>query len=138
MERKNYPLNFLVLLILLILSFNFSCRKEYIHAPVTVDSIPQSQSGKISRQFFNTHLPADENIISLRNKIRRQETKKSFVDRFVKFAGYPIWDKAVIKIAGENRSASNNSSRETINGKIIMIPLALDTQHRAVAILHFM
>lgn len=120
---------------LLILSFNFSCRKEYSHAPVTIDSIPQSQTGKVSQQFFNSHLSSDENIIAVRNNILRQNQQKPFIDQFVKFAGYPIWDRAVIKTIGENSTATSNSSRGITNGKIIFMPLALDTQHRVNAVL---
>jgi hypothetical protein len=123
----------LLLLILLILSFNFSCRKEYIQPPATIDSIPQSKFGEVQQKFFNTHLPSDENIIAIRNNILRQEIRKPFVDRFVKFAGYPVWEKTVTKIAGFK---TNTSAREAAsNSKIIFIPLALDSQQRVNAIM---
>ncbi len=117
------------------MSFNFSCRKEYIHAPVTVDSLSLPQTDAVSKQFFNTHLPGDENVIAIRNNILKQNERKAFIDQFVKFAGYPIWDKAVTKIGIANTSAANKSLKEISNGKVIFIPLALDTQKRINAIL---
>ncbi len=135
MRKFTPPSIFLFLLILFILSFNFSCRKEYIHAPVTVDSLSQSQTNAVSNQFFNTHLPADENLIAIRNNILKQNQRKAFIDQFVKFAGYPIWDKAITKIGGTNTSTANKSLKETNNSKVIFIPLALDTQQRVNAIL---
>ncbi len=131
--RKFTPRFFLYLLILLIISFNFSCRKEYIHAPVTIDSM--LQTGKVVQQFFNSHLPADENVIAVRNNILRQNTQKPFVDKFVKFAGYPIWDKAVVKVAEVKGATASKALKETSNGKVIFIPLALDTLQRVNAIL---
>ncbi|MEO9144145.1 MAG: hypothetical protein ABI237_01185 [Ginsengibacter sp.] len=123
-------------MVLIILSFfiNFSCKKIDILQPGTVDSIPSLQSNKVSQKIFNISLTKDEDIIAIRNRILKQEQQKSFIGKFVNYAGYPVWNKAIIK-NGTETTQSKTVQRGGEKAKVIFIPLALDTQKRVNAIL---
>ena len=131
--KLKISLHFLVVSVLLSALINSSCRKIDIHAPITVDSIQKSQSNEVIQKFFNTRLSNDENIKAIRNNILKQEKNKPFVERFVNYAGYPIWEKGIVKTGTE--AVQNKTGQGKRDEKVIFIPMALDTQHRVNALL---
>lgn len=86
-------------------------------------------------RFFNNSLPSNQVIVAVRNNILDQEKRNPFVEKFVTYAGYPIWDKAVIKISHDHPVASREEAGPPAPNQVIFIPLSLDTQKRVNAVL---
>lgn len=53
-------------------------------------------------------MPTDKMVMAIRNKIYSQNLEKPFVEKFVKYAGFPIWDKAIITSVKNNKLSYEN------------------------------
>ncbi|HRN72744.1 MAG TPA: hypothetical protein PLM81_06430 [Ginsengibacter sp.] len=77
------------------------------------------------QQFFNIDKVIDPTISAIAENIYRQELNKPFVEKFVKYAGYPVWDKAIVR----SPRASNPTATKGTKGSskaVAIIPLALE------------
>ncbi len=111
-------------LIFLAVLMNFSCRKTVIPSVSNEDRISQIvQNENNVTKFFNSPLPVDAIVSGIKNKIQREELQKPFIEKFVKYAGYPVWEKAIIMTAGSRPSSLN---REGITPQVILVPMMPD------------
>jgi len=108
---------------MLLFFINFSCRKIELQAPVPEAPITANTDTTVNN-FFKLFENTDPVVTGIRNNILRQQSQKPFVDKFVNYAGYPVWDKAVIKNALENTSSTRVAERGENTSKVIFIPLA--------------
>jgi len=73
-------------------------------------------------------------ILSIIENVQRQQSKKPFVEKFVKYAGYPLWNKAFViasRSAGTGTLTKKGAEPETL----IMIPFALENDSSVHSIL---
>lgn len=70
-------------------------------------------------------------VMAIRDKILRQQQAKPFVEKFVKYAGFPVWDKAIVasaRLSGKQSSGQKNGNPS----QIIYIPMVIDSGVNAI------
>lgn len=120
---------------MIVLSFVLvQCKKlDLRHTPdlqqTEADSLPP-----VLKKFFDTSKVSSPVITSIARKIYRQEKGKPFIEKFVKYAGYPVWDKS---LSVNVRSSLNVATRGSNNssGTVVMIPFSLRNDSTVNAIL---
>jgi hypothetical protein len=113
----------LITFLALTLLINFSCRKMDLQAPVAITSVTDN-ADTVVQKFFSITGNTDPAITAIRNNILQQQSQKPFVEKFVNYAGYPVWDKAVIKKFAENTTSNSITQRGGDHFKMAFIPLA--------------
>ncbi len=110
MKANSTISRFFLFALLLMLTINFSCRKIDIQPPaITIDSVLPLDA--VSHKFFGIHLPTDPIVIALKNKISSENQQKPFIEKLVKYAGYPVWNKAIVSIFKETKPTKKVSTR---------------------------
>jgi len=111
---------FICFIVFLLGSFFIGCRKT--------DHLPLSKINTVER-FFKISSSSHPTVKALHQSIYSREKVKPFVNEFVKFGGFPIWDKAIIV-----STSSTNNRTETI-GQLVFIPFAKDSQNFVASVL---
>ena len=105
-----------------------------LQAPVAITSVTDN-ADTVVQKFFSIAGNTDPAITAIRNNILQQQSQKPFVEKFVNYAGYPVWDKAVIKNFAENTTSNSITQRGGDHFKMVFIPLAADNDSVIKAIL---
>lgn len=111
------------------------CKKtEWMHAPDYWGRL-QDTSNLIQQKFFNTDKISDPVILAIANNIQRQESQKPFLEKFVKYAGYPVWNKSIVSFYENASIDALTRTGKGKRGQIVFIPLALLNDSTVNAIL---
>lgn len=102
---KTFPLTVISLLSFVILYI--SCRKFDRST-----SLPEIES--VKERFFKIPAVTNPVVVALHHSILREEEQKPFVNEFVTWAGFPRWDKAIIKTSKKEASARTTSGEEIV------------------------
>lgn len=94
-----------------------------------IDYKKEIQSEDVATRFFTIPAGTDPLVISVIGNIKRQNENKKFVNNYVRYAGFPIWNKASI-----STRTSQRSQRTTAN-TVLYIPFAKDSAEFISAIL---
>ena len=79
----------------------------------------------VLEKFFDTSKVSNAMINSIARKIYRQEKEKPFVEKFVKYAGLPVWIKSMIFKAKPVSTIATRSGRKDSSSNIAFIPLSI-------------
>ena len=73
-------------------------------------SSPAEDSRSITERFFTVPVATNEKVKAVAGYFSRENDKKEFVNKAVKNAGYPVWDKAMVVTnpGMQNRSETEN------------------------------
>jgi hypothetical protein len=74
--------------LLLISLIIFSCKKQ--------DNQFRTQESKNSNKFFDSKKIQDTSVLKILNNLKQKNEQIPFVDKLVKVAGLPLWDKAIL------------------------------------------
>jgi hypothetical protein len=98
-----------------------SCRK--------IDTQINKNAEYADTRFFNSHRTSDKIEAALVNFIRKEDSKKYFVEKTIKQIGYPRWDKTLAKPkSSHGRGASDSIST-------YYIPFVRDSQNYVNALM---
>ena len=114
--------------------FNFSCKKTALKPG---EELIEQTSAKtdITAQFFHLHQSPDKIVKAIQQKILNQNERKPFVESFVKYAGFPIWDKAIVTQSSKMINSVGQRNEADAAARVIYIPLALENEQEVNSIL---
>ncbi len=125
--QKIRSLNYLLVKSLLILLLaTFSCKKSELN------QISYSTDTEIEKKFFQIPADTDPAVIAVVAQIKAQNEQLSFVDQYVGYAGYPIWNKAKMSKRNINERSSVIDTNST---QVIYIPFSQPNRNFIGAVL---
>ena len=112
------------LILLSIISLWVGCKK--------IDSPQNKSSTDIVQKFFQYN-KADPTVTAIHQKIYRQNQEKPFVTDFVKYGGYPKWEKA--RVIGNSQANPGSRVTDVAGKQILYIPFVEDLGNYVGAVL---
>lgn len=111
---------FLLFAFLLSFSITFnSCKKD----DTTIDPVEREQAA-ISSKFFSVKADTYPVVKRIVAEIIKRNNSKEFVTGFAAKNGYPVWDKAIIKMA-KNKNPQSFANTAATNDTLVFIPLVM-------------
>jgi len=104
-----------------------SCKKADEHKQAAIFSIDA-----IHARFFSG-TAQDIRVNAIKQKIYREEQAQPFIANYIKWAGFPNWDKALT--GSRHAAAARNTQAENSNYDVVFIPFTQDSSNAIAAIL---
>lgn len=111
-------------LLITIVIFALSCNKQKTDIQFNDSNNPQKEFNH--SRFFPESANENQTIKRIFSYLKNENSKKEFLTAFVKIAGYPRWDKAIIQQVNHGNSLRNESLG--INDSTCIIPLVQENK----------